>query len=297
MHKKIMKKQLLIFLLFSFGLVWIPTIAFALSGGKYEGPLMNLILSYSMLCPAIAVLITRKLTKEGLPVVGENSLQLGIDLKNKKWIWYLFAFLAPSIYSELGYVLMMLVFPETYNPAGFDVLGIPRVSLVLVTISGWVTAVIASIGALGEEIGWRTYLYPKLEKMMGPVGSILAGGTIWGIWHFPANTMGHNYGTGYWGEPWTGYIVFTVMCIAMGAMLYLVTKKTGSVWPAAIMHAVNNSGNYPLALCCDMEKLSGIWEEPTMQMLFTGIPQIIMGIIAVVMICKMTKTEKSVENS
>ena len=286
MNKDIQKKRLVIYLLFSYGLVWIPTIAFALAGGKYDDPLMTLIISYSMLCPSAAVLITRKLTKEGISAIGEDSLQLGIDWKDKKWRWYLFAFLAPSIYCELGYLLIFAAFPETYNPSGFDALGIPRGALVLLTISGWVTGIIASIGALGEEIGWRTYMYPKLEKVMGSTGAIVLGGIIWAIWHFPANTMGHNFGRGYWGEPWSGYIVFTINCIAMGALLYFVTKKTGSVWPAVIMHAVNNSGNRPLALCCDLEKMPGILSEPPMQTLISGIPLFIMGAIAIILLSK-----------
>lgn len=286
MNKRLLEKRLVIFLLLSFALVWIPTIAFALCGGKYENQAMQLILSYSMLCPAAAVLITRKVTKEGFAVVGENSLQIGIDLKNKKWMWYLFAFLTPSIYCDLGYLLVLAIFPETFHPAGLDSLGIPRAALVLVTISGWISAIIGSVGALGEEIGWRTYLYPKLEKLMGPVGAVLVGGTIWGIWHFPMNTMGHNFGTGYWGEPWSGYIAFTIFCIFVGALLYLVTKKTGSVWPAVFLHAVNNTENHPIALCVDMEKLTGIWAAPPMQLLLTEVPLVIMGILAIVMICR-----------
>lgn len=281
MNKDILKKRLAIYLLFCFGLVWIPTIVFAICGGKYEDPVMTLIVSCSMLCPTVAVLITRKLTKEGISVVGEGSLQLGIDLKNRKWLWYLFAFLAPSIYCELGYLLVLIIFPETYNPAGFDALGISRGALVLLTISGWVSGIIASIGALGEEVGWRSYMYPKLEKIIGPMGAVVIGGIIWSVWHFPANTMGHNFGTEYWGEPWSGYFAFTISCISMGALLYYVTKKTCSVWPAAIMHAVNNSGNRPLALCCDMEKLPGILAEPPIQTLLSGIPLIIMGLIAI----------------
>lgn len=293
MNKKLLKKGLAIYLGFSFGLVWIPTIAFGIGGGKYEDPLMQLLLSYSMLCPAIAVLFTRKVTGEGFAVTGENSLQIGIDLKNKKWIWYLFAFLAPSIYYDLGYLLVLAVFPETFDPAGFDSVGIARNALVLITISGWVSGTIASIGALGEEIGWRTYLYPKLEKWMGPLGSILVGGIIWGIWHFPANTMGHNFGTGYLGEPWSGYIEFTISCTAMGALLYLVTKKTGSVWPAVFMHAVNNTGNHPIALCVDTEKLTDIWAAPPVQSLIIGTPLIVMGAIAAVIICRMEAGDDS----
>lgn len=293
MNKKLTIKRLVIYLFLTLGLVWIPMIAFFATGGKYEDPMTNLILAYSMLCPGIAVLITRKVTREGVPVVGKNSLKLGIDLKNRKWIWFVLAFLSPAIYWDLGQLVLMAIFPETYNPAGFDALNMPRYALILLPIAGWITGITGSIGALGEEIGWRTYLYPKLEELIGPIGSVLVGGIIWGVWHYPAIYMGHSFGTGYWGEPWSGFLVFTINCIFMGALLHLLTQKTGSVWPAAILHAVNNSGARAFGLCLDTDVLTGIWAEAPVLLFITDSALLIMGVIATVMICKMKKEEIS----
>lgn len=291
MNKKLTKKRLIIYLAFSFALVWVPMIIYFATGGKYDNPMMNLILAYSMLCPSIAVLLTRKITKEGIPLVGKDSLQLGINLKNKKWLWFVLGFVAPVIYWDLGQLVFMAIFPETYNPAGFDVMGLPRNALILLPISGWTTGIVGSIGALGEEIGWRTYLYPKLEELMGPVGSVIVGGIIWGVWHYPAILQGHTFGTDYWGAPWSGFFVFTFSCVTMGALLYLVTKKTGSIWPAAIMHAVNNSGGRALGLCLDTEVLTGIWAEEPIQIFMGDVVLNIMGVIAIVMLVKMKKEE------
>lgn len=292
MNKKLTKKRLIIYLAFSFALVWVPMIIYFATGGKYDSPMMNLILAYSMLCPSIAVLLTRKITKEGIPLIGKDSLQLGINLKNKKWVWFVLGFIAPVIYWDLAQLIFMAIFPETYNPAGFDVMGLPRNALILLPISGWTTGIVGSIGALGEEVGWRTYLYPKLEELMGPVGSVIVGGIIWGIWHYPAILQGHTFGTDYWGAPWSGFFVFTFSCVTMGALLYLVTKKTGSIWPAAIMHAVNNSGARALGLCLDTEVLTGIWAEKPIQIFMGDVVLNIMGVIAIVMLVKMKKTEE-----
>ncbi|MBQ9984280.1 MAG: CPBP family intramembrane metalloprotease [Lachnospiraceae bacterium] len=292
MNKKLTKKRLLIYLAFSFALVWVPMIIYFATGGKYDSPMMNLILAYSMLCPSIAVLLTRKITKEGIPLLGKDSLQLGINLKNKKWLWFVLGFVAPVIYWDLAQLIFMAIFPETYNPAGFDVMGLPRNALILLPISGWTTGIVGSIGALGEEIGWRTYLYPKLEELMGPVGSVIVGGIIWGVWHYPAILQGHTFGTDYWGAPWSGFFVFTFSCVTMGALLYLVTKKTSSIWPAAIMHAVNNSGARALGLCLDTEVLTGIWAEKPIQIFMGDVVLNIMGVIAIVMLVKMKKEEE-----
>lgn len=295
MNKALTMKRLAIYLAISFLLVWVPMIAYFAGDGTYDSPMMQLILAYSMLCPSIAVLITRKVTKEGISVVGENSLQLGITLKNKKWIWFVLGFIAPFIYWDMGQLIFMAIFSETYNPAGFDAMGIPRAALILLPLSGVTTGIVGSIGALGEEIGWRTYLYPKLESLMGPVGSVIVGGIIWGVWYYPAIYMGHGFGTGYWGAPWSGFFVFTFSCVTRGALLYLLTKKTGSVWPAAIMHAVNNSGARALGTCLNTDALTGIWAETPVYIFMGDIVLNIMGIIAIVMIVKMEKHQSRLQ--
>ena len=77
------KKRIGIYLLISFGLVWGVMIPFFVLGGEYRSAEAEFILCFSMLCPAIATVITGKLTKEGLSVTGKDSLMLGISLKNK----------------------------------------------------------------------------------------------------------------------------------------------------------------------------------------------------------------------
>ncbi len=77
----------------------------------------------------------------------------------------------------------------------------------------------------------------------------------------------------------------------MGVLLYLVTKKTGSVWTAAIMHAVNNSGGKALGLCLDTEVLTGIWAEKPLMLFLSDMVVHVMGVIAIVMLVKMKKEE------
>lgn len=41
------------------------------------------------------------------------------------------------------------------------------------------------LGPLGEELGWRGFLGPILEKRFGIVGSAFVVGLIWALWHGP----------------------------------------------------------------------------------------------------------------
>ena len=280
MNAKLTKKRLGYYVLFSFLLVWVPTIFFLLSGGSYESGAMNFILTYSMLCPTFAVLLTRFLTQEGYGADGRGFLVLGMDFSHGKWKWYVFAILIPIIYMDLGAAIFYAVFPKAFNPEMLEVYGVTETTIWMYPIAGITSTVMVSIGALGEEIGWRGYMMPKLEEVFGLKKALLIGGVIWGSWHYPAICAGHNFGTGYWGEPWSGFLVFTIFTIFVGAVLTLVTKQTNSVWPAAFLHAVNNSGANMLSAYLDKSKLSGVAAEPTVIMLIRMVPVILLGIWA-----------------
>ena len=41
-------------------------------------------------------------------------------------------------------------------------------------------------GAIGEELGWRGYLLPRLRTFVGVTPSFWIMGTLWSLWHVPA---------------------------------------------------------------------------------------------------------------
>lgn len=127
---------------------------------------------------------------------------------------------------------------------------------------------------------------PKLEELFGTGRAILIGGIIWGVWHFPINMAGHNFGTGYWGEPWTGFLAFTLFTIFMNAILTYLTKKTGSVWPAAFAHAVNNGMGSILLLYFNEDKLTGIWTQTPVSGTLREMPAMLFGVVAIVLLCR-----------
>ncbi|MHB0869154.1 MAG: CPBP family intramembrane glutamic endopeptidase [Chloroflexota bacterium] len=89
--------------------------------------------------------------------------------------------------------------------------------------------------AFGEEYGWRGYLQGELVKL-GKARGILLIGIIWGVWHAPIIVMGYNYP----GYPVAGVFVMTGYTVMLAFVLGYAVLKTGSVWLAAYLHALNN---------------------------------------------------------
>lgn len=278
------KKRIALYLLINFGLVWSVTLLYLFCGGTYETNAMQFILIFSMLCPAIAVLVTRKVTGEGFAVTGKGSLLLGIQLNGKKWFWYAAALVLPFVYFDLGVLLFAWIFPGALDVTLLDMLPFSRKYLFLMPFAVISNGVLYSFGALGEEIGWRSYLYPKLEELYGTGKAVILGGIIWGVWHFPALLAGHNFGHGYWGEPWSGFAVFTLFTIAIGAVLFFLTQKTASVWPAVFLHAVNNAvpGGSILMLMYSEENLTGPAKQSPVRFLIWFFPAMVLGGILLV---------------
>jgi membrane protease YdiL (CAAX protease family) len=274
----ITKKRLLIYLGLSFGMAWLIFFVFIFTGRTWTGssPEMLSLVSLGMLAPAIAHVITRKVTNEGFRLTGEKSMMLGIDLKGKKWIFFLLAMFLPVVYSTLGDVIVWLFCPEAFGEAevsSFVVIIYPLISIV--------SGVVLSFAAFGEEFGWRGYMMPKLIELVGMPKAFIIGGIIWGLWHAPLTCVGHNFGMDYPGFPYVGIIVMCLFCTVLGTVLMYVTVKTNSVWPAAFMHAVNNSSPSAMLLFTRQDVEVPMWINT-----LSNIPLILIAILCFALMMK-----------
>lgn len=91
-----------------------------------------------------------------------------------------------------------------------------------------------------------------MKKHMGVCGTLLLSGIVWGLWHAPLTCMGHNYGLGYAGYPFTGILAMCIFCICVGTFFSFLTLKSGSCLPAAFAHgALNGMGSVGIYLTAD----------------------------------------------
>lgn len=286
--RKVEKKRLCIYLLLSFGLSWIVFLASIANGIKFDGsnPYMEAFVGLGMLMSLLANIFTRGITREGFAMTGRDSLMLGINLNNKRWKYYVFAMLIPWLYFEIMHILACVLVPESFQTDMLEELGANKELVFAYPVFAYpvftiCSCVITSFAALGEEGGWRGYMMPKLIKLIGLPKAIVAGGIIWGIWHAPLTCVGHNFGTDYVGFPYIGIIIMCVDCTLMGIMLTYITMKTNSIWPATIMHAVNNGNPSVLRYFLNTEVFEQSYPGPVCSYLLMAIPMLIIDVLII----------------
>ena len=234
-EKKLILKRTLIYLCFAFAPPYIAAFIYVgFFGWTTENLYYQALTAFSMLCPAIANILTRIITKEGF----ENCL---FKLKIKGNIRYLvLAFLMPVVYGTVSAFAVALflmpsdAFGEIFK--NFDFWEFSSMTIYVLSIS-----VLVSLFGFGEEFGWRGYLTPKLEQLMPFPAAIVISGIIWGLWHAPLIICGHNFGKDYFMYPYLGMILMCVFCISIGFYFTALTKASRSVIPASIGHIVNNN--------------------------------------------------------
>jgi membrane protease YdiL (CAAX protease family) len=191
------------------------------------------------------VLVARKGWKEGLKELGLGRFG--------KFRFYLFAWFLPPLAVVLTILLTVLlglgrfdtdfsVMRQVLTAAGQGNVS-PQTAILLQVLQGLLLGPIINVlFTLGEEVGWRGFLLPRLLPL-GRWPAILLSGTIWGIWHAPAVVLGLNYP----GHPVVGVPMMIVFCILSGAFLSWLYLETRSSWVAALAHGSMNAwGNLPV---------------------------------------------------
>ena len=249
-------KTLLKYLLWAFALGWALQIPAALLSLKGNALAFQGLTMLAMFAPLAAALLA------GAPL---KSLGWKPNLRGNVR-WYLAGWLCPALLCTLGAALYFLLFPARLDASGDAFLAtlseearqqyyaqaLPASFFVLLQIVAALSYApfINAIPAVGEEAGWRAFLYPRLKERFGRMCGLLLGGLIWGAWHWPLMLIaGYEYGLHYWGAPLLGMLLFCLFTTALGVLLDGLYVKTGSIWAPALAHgAVNACSGLPLLL-------------------------------------------------
>lgn len=170
-------------------------------------------ISFTQLSPAIAVVFISLILKD------KTSIN---DIKNHFYInkivvkWMIPAIAIPGI------CIVVSSFIMTYYKIDY----ISWKGDMLFYILNFVAIL---IGSAAEEIGWRGFLLPNLQKKYTPFISSIIVGILWGVWHL-------NFTGGIWG-----FILYTVTIIEMSILMsWVYNKSNGNILLMIVWHLIIN---------------------------------------------------------
>ena len=188
-----------------------------------------------MWCPGLAALCT--------------CLVLRIPFGTLGWRWpdrrfLLLAYFRPLIFVTPVYVLTWLCVRNSFAWKGFETTmagkyGLerwPALGTLGVGLSILFTGTVlgATIWTLGEELGWRGFLFPRFYEELGFRKACFLTGLLWAVWHYPMVLRAEDkFGTH------VGYAIacFTVMMVAIAYIMGYLRAHSDSIWPCVLLHA------------------------------------------------------------
>ena len=172
-----------------------------------------------MWCPGVSALATR-LAFQG-------------NVRGQGWRW------GATRWATLAYVLPLGYATAAYGPvwlAGLGGVDLGRFRIGVVTFLA-LGSLQSLLSATGEELGWRGFLVPTLARTMSFGRTAVVSGAIWAAWHVPLIAFAdYNAGT----PTWYAVLCFAIMVVSLAVPLAWLRLRSGSVWPAAILHATHN---------------------------------------------------------
>ena len=124
---------------------------------------------------------------------------------------------------------------------GLNISSVVMVYLILILLNGTAGLLLPMIFSFGEELGWRGFLVPELNKHVNFTQTGLISGVIWTVYHYPL-LIG-------FAAPQLGVSVWPLLISSMigGVSLSFIMAwlrlKSGSVWTAVFFHAALNAHN------------------------------------------------------
>ncbi len=214
------KKAITLFLIITFAasFIFYGLIIF----GEEMFPELSGISGYLLMwCPGVAAIFVRR------KYYPEDSI-LGFQASKLKYL--LTGIFLPVLYWGLSYGAYLL-FAKNYKLSDEVItylLKSPMTFLVYVLIF--------LITAMGEEVGWRGFLLPKLNDLFGMRKASLLSGLVWALWHYPILFSGYVSQIPLWYQLTT----YTLLVFALSFIMAFLRLRSNSVWPAILLHASHN---------------------------------------------------------
>jgi membrane protease YdiL (CAAX protease family) len=98
-----------------------------------------------------------------------------------------------------------------------------------------------------EEIGWRGYLLPIMQRRYSPLAASLAVGVIWALWHAPLAWAEVGYQQS--DQPWSYMLWFTASILPISCLATWIFNGSGESVPAVtLFHIAVNLADFVVVL-------------------------------------------------
>jgi membrane protease YdiL (CAAX protease family) len=175
--------------------------------------------------------------------------------------------------SLLGTPLVMLVSLGLHVMMGADTPQFIDPNHMVTSLDQWlliivVFAYIFIFTALGEEIGWRAYLLPRLQKSFSPFISSLLLGLVWALWHLPLFWMSENF---HQQLPLSWFLLQILGSTFIYTWIF--NRTQGSLLIALLFHTSSNAavGLLPILPLDNNDSIRPLWLTVVILWLLVGL--------------------------
>jgi uncharacterized protein len=220
-----MKKHPVIwFYILAFGISWLGMISAALGSraiAPFDSPYVQILSIFYAIGPALAAVIVSQVVdgKTGVQALNQGLIQWRVGL-----VWYVVAVLGPVFLSIAAQVVTKLLsLPITI-----------AVSSGNLSFYAMLALVINFCANICEEIGWRGFALPRLQKQHNALIATLIVGILWALWHLPLVFLV--------GNPMAEFPVLWFFIIVTNAVIYtwIYNSTKGSILLVALFHGALN---------------------------------------------------------
>lgn len=212
------------FYILAFSISWLGMISAVLGSrdiAPFDNPYFQLLSIFYAIGPALAAVIVSQVAhgKKGVQDLDKGLMQWRVGL-----VWYILAVLGPVVLLIAAQVITKLLSLTVTIAA-------PQGDLSPYAIFGFAINFLANTC---EEIGWRGFALPHLQKRYNALLATLIVGILWGFWHLPLVFM--------MGNPMSEYPFLWFISIVADAFIYtwLYNSTKGSILLVALFHGAGN---------------------------------------------------------
>jgi len=194
-------------------------------------PILALIGLIGAYGPTIAAIIVETLSTGSQ---GARALLKKLLIWKVNFGWYFFILAVPVVLYSLN------VWSSSFF--GFQ-LGQTNIKEGFISAFGFILLALP-FGPMGEELGWRGFMLPRLLRKYNVWKSSLILGFVWTFWHIASFTFpGAAIPSIFDVSVWTIFLYLLSICAETLLMTFVFIKTKGSVLIAILFHAVFNASS------------------------------------------------------